>query len=117
MKWFHYDQNNSGGYFIVNDVVAEDVYIQAPSAAEAEERAEEIFEPYSQFCDCCGRRWTFGYMSDADGYDVPTNYDVPITEVIATKYRKQARLHHADGSVESFNYKTTGEHHANTINY
>jgi hypothetical protein len=107
LKWFHYDQNNSGGYFIVNDVVAEDVYIQAPSAAEAEERAEQIFEPYSEFCDCCGERWFLGYVRDVDGYDVPTNYGTPITEVTATAFREQARLHHYDGRVETVVYAQT----------
>lgn len=107
LKWFHYRQNNSGGYFIINNTVAEDVYIQAPSAAEAEERAEAIFAEYSEYCECCGRRWSTGYMHDDDGTDVPCLYGTPITEEEATYFREQARLHHYDGRVESFNYAVT----------
>jgi hypothetical protein len=99
LKWFHYNQNNSGGYLIVNDDVAEDVFIQAPSAAEAEERAEAIFAEYSEYCECCGRRWSTGYMDDDDGYDVPCLYGTPITEETASTYRNQARLHYYDGRI------------------
>lgn len=102
LKWFHFAQNNSGGYFIVNDVVAEDVFIQAASAEEASQRAVKLFEPYSEYCECCGERWSY-YMND-DGYDVPTMYDTPITDVRASTYHKQARLHHYDGVIETFFY-------------
>jgi hypothetical protein len=103
LKWFHFDQNNSGGYFITNDVVAEDVYIQAENAEQAVARAKAIFAPYSAYCECCGERWSY-YVRDKDGYDVPTNYDVPITDMTAGPFRKQAKLHHYDGTVEVFYY-------------
>jgi|688.fasta_scaffold1316876_1 hypothetical protein len=104
LKWFHYSQNNSGGYFIVDDDVAEDVYIQAPNAAEATERAEALFEPHSQYCECCGPRWSTGWVDDSDGYDVPTNYGTPVTQLTAGHYRKKGRLHYYDGRVETVMY-------------
>ena len=104
-KWFHFSQNNSGGYFIVNEQVAEDVYVQAENAQQAAARAAVIFEPYSEFCECCGERWSF-YVHDDDGYDEPTNYATPIMQVVAGRYRTQARLHHINGTVETYFYTT-----------
>ena len=113
LKWFHFDQNNSGGYFIVNDTVAEDVYIQAENAEQATVRAEAILEPYSEYCHCCGERWSY-YIGDDDGYDVPTKYATPITNVRASTYHKQARLHHDDGTVETYFY-TNHPNHPNQL--
>ncbi len=47
LKWWHFSQNNSGGYFIINESGAEDVYIQAPTAELARDRAKVIFADYS----------------------------------------------------------------------
>ena len=105
LKWFHFDQNNSGGYFLVNEDVAEDVYIQAENAEHAQDRARAIFFPYREFCECCGERWTIDYIRDEDGYDVPTKYDVDIDEIVAEHFSKQARLHHLDGNIETVFYK------------
>lgn len=35
LKWFNFNQNNSGGYYIENDEVGSDVYIQAVDAKTA----------------------------------------------------------------------------------
>lgn len=110
LKWFHFSQSNSGGYFIVNEVVAEAVYIQAESAEQASARAEVIFAPYSEFCECCGERWPTTAWEG--GFDVPTRYDTPATEIVADLFRKQARLHHLDGNIETLFYKLTEEQQA-----
>lgn len=73
LKWFHYNQNNSGGYFIQNDVVAEDVFVQAFSAAEASAIVSPALEEYSQYCECCGERWYY-WQDDEDGTDEPEKY-------------------------------------------
>lgn len=57
LKWFEIDQNNSGGYYIENDVVGSKLFVQAPSAEEANAIAAELTEPYSEYCECCGERW------------------------------------------------------------
>jgi hypothetical protein len=103
-KWFHFSQSNSGGYFIINDVVAEDVFVQARSAEQAEARASAIFAPYSEFCECCSKRWSYG-VHKQDGRKVPTKYNEPVTEIIADLFHTQARLHHLDGTVETVFYK------------
>ena len=77
LKWFEFDQNNSGGYYIENDVVGSRVFVQAPSAEEASNIAADLTEPYSEFCECCGERWHL-YKAESEGYDVPTVYDKPV---------------------------------------
>ena len=79
LKWYHFRQNNSGGYFIENEIVGEDVFIQAHSAKEAVHIADKLFEGYSEYCDCCGERW-YTWLDEDDGYDVPTKYRTPISE-------------------------------------
>jgi hypothetical protein len=61
-KFYKFHQNNSGGKFVVNEYLAEWVYIQAKSADEANEIAEDkgiYFDGVSsgRDCPCCGDRW------------------------------------------------------------
>ena len=105
LKWFRFSQNNSGGYFLVNEEVAEDVYVQAKNAEHAADRAAVIFFPYREFCECCGERWPTTAWEG--GFDVPTKYDEPASEIVADHWQKQARLHHLDGNIETVFYKTT----------
>jgi hypothetical protein len=108
LKWFHFSQNNSGGYFINNEVVDEDVFIQATSAKDATSKAEDLFAPYSQYCSCCGPRWSY-WLDDEDGHAEPTVYDEPIHQIKASTFRKQAKLHYYDGRVQTFAYATDSE--------
>lgn len=48
LKWWHFNQNNSGGYYIESDVVGTDVFIQAKSSREAADKAYALFEDYIQ---------------------------------------------------------------------
>lgn len=61
-KFYLFHQNNSGGYFIQNDSVDIYVMIQAESAEDANNKAEEIgiyFDGVKNGndCECCGDRW------------------------------------------------------------
>lgn len=104
LKWWHFNQNNSGGYFIDNDVVSHDVCVQARDAVEAQARAEKIFEPYSQYCGCCGERWYINCFEE-DGADAPEIYGDPISEITKSLFHKTCVLHHFDGRVEKVEYK------------
>lgn len=79
--FYMYDQNNSGGSFIVNDDVAHTVFIEADSPSEADEKAEEIGiyfdDGYEVDCECCGTRWDRAW---AEGTETPTIYGTPIEE-------------------------------------
>lgn len=104
MKWFEFSQNNSGGYFIDNDDVCETVFIQARNAREAVNMAEILFEPYSEYCGCCGERWSY-YVGDSDGTDTPMIYGESIYEATAGMFREKCILRYADGRVERVKYK------------
>lgn len=102
LKWFHYSQNNSGGYFIENDEVSEDLFVQAEDANQANKKAFEVTEDYSKYCECCGERWWIS-AGDKDGCEVPTIYETKITEKYKPfKIDTYATLHYADGRVVKF---------------
>ena len=76
-KFFHFNQNNTGGSFVTNERVAHNVIIEANSAAHANELALKIgiyFDGCEDDtdCSCCGDRW---YRVDDDGDDIPMIYD------------------------------------------
>lgn len=101
-KWWYFDQNNSGGYFILNEDVLEGVFIQARNSEEAEEKAEVIFEDYSEYCPCCGPRWSTYCTRDGD--DVPMLYSEPITGVKRALFQHFAVLYFANGDRKYFSY-------------
>lgn len=98
MKWFTYDQNNSGGFFIDNDQVSHLICIQANTAEEANAKAQNIVTYYSDFCECCGERW-YICEREGDGADVPSQYGKPLADQDPVIYRETAVLHFANGEV------------------
>ena len=54
LKWFHFRQNNSGGYF---KAPAVEVFIEAVDEAGAQARANFIGMSNAGSCSCCGDRW------------------------------------------------------------
>lgn len=61
-KFYEFDQNNTGGSFIVDDKVCHLVIIEAESDREAEEKAFSLGVYYNgceegMDCECCGDRW------------------------------------------------------------
>jgi len=101
LRWFHFSQNNSGGYFIEDEQVAEDVYIQDVDADSAICRAGNIFAGRDDFCPCCGERWSY-YIRDEDGTDEPMYYGEPIRTSDAGVFSGKARLHYFDGTVKPY---------------
>jgi hypothetical protein len=103
LKWFRFGQNNSGGSFVEDENVCEEVFIEAENAEKAIAKAE-TFCDNSDSCECCGDRWSF-WVDDSDGYDVPTIYGKSIYVEEAGWFRQRAKLHYADGRVEDFTFK------------
>lgn len=102
LKWWHFSQNNSGGYYHVDDMLAQDVFIQATSALEAQAKAEELFEDSSHdYCECCGERWSTYYCEEEDGKAQPMIYDTIVFEYGGwkAKDKNEYRLHFYDGAV------------------
>ncbi len=103
LKWFAFDQNNSGGRFVHDDNVAECVFIQDVTAKRAVSRAEEFCDN-SDSCPCCGDRWSIYVVCDDDGTDEPSMYDKTIWAVEPNRHRKQAKLHYFDGTVVTYTF-------------
>lgn len=65
LRWYKWNQNNSGGSFHVNDDVTHRIYIEAYSYEEAERKALGLGVYYNgcddgSDCPCCGDRWYEG---------------------------------------------------------
>lgn len=103
VRWWTFRQNNSGGYCIVNDQVAEYVFVEAVDADDAIRRAEVIFSDYSEYCECCGERWDY-WVDEGDGYDNPSIYGEPYKDCkFEHLFEKQQgyRFHYMDGTVKA----------------
>lgn len=82
MAFYTYDQNNSGGGFVSDNNVTFTIIIEAPSASEADTKAEEIGiyfdDDYEMDCPCCGTRWSRAW--DSDGEETPTVCGKPVED-------------------------------------
>jgi len=65
-KFYEFSQNNSGGYFDVDDNVTHRVIIEAFSADEARAKIDPMIENQSGSCSCCGDRWSTYYAEEVD---------------------------------------------------
>lgn len=95
-----YHQNNSGGTFYRNDVVREILIVEGLDTCHAEQRAEQICENYSSWCECCGPRWSFDHPSDAE--DGPTIWGVSAQDWIAAQPCYSCIVHYLDGTTEIY---------------
>ena len=105
LKWWTIRQNNSGGYWIIDDDVAMYVMIQAPNAEEAERIFDKITVHALEYCECCGERWWFD--SYEEGTDEPMIYGEPYKQFNADKWfskNVEARLHYYQGPVASYKF-------------
>lgn len=111
MKWYQYDQNNSGGWHACDDKVCHRVFIEAYSEKEANSKAEELgiyFDGVDagRDCGCCGDRWhePYGAMEfPISGYKNGEGADLmTYVQYLADEYgwtSPDARLYHHDGTV------------------
>lgn len=108
-KFYNFDQNNSGGYFINNDEngVCEEVIIEAESAKKAWEKLNEIgnkVDGFFDFCNCCGERW-YNYLSDDEGTTSPMIYGELIENTEKSMFRNRCYVHYLDGTFKEFKFK------------
>lgn len=77
--FYTYSQNNSGGRWIDNERVTGFVIIEARSAEQANERAEEIGLYFDGDGDCptCGNRWDEAYGPGTERPSIYGNTDLP----------------------------------------
>lgn len=103
MKYYHFNQNNSGGSFVINKEqgIAHEVYVQANSSGEANIIAINkgiYFNGCSDGsdCPCCGDRWDPVCEDDAKT-SLP---DFNSAEYWSGWYRDTAAVYKDDGSVK-----------------
>lgn len=89
MAWFHYRQNNSGGMWHKTATVDENVFIEATSMTDADDKFMAIggyFDGCStnRDCICCGDRWGRAYE---DGTDTPLYYGQPLDKATQWAYK------------------------------
>lgn len=70
-KFYQFDQNNSGGHFIVNENLCNIVVIEAESPEQANEKAKDLGIYFygtteGSDCPCCGDRWYKASNSDGN---------------------------------------------------
>ena len=99
-KFYHYSQNNSGGFFLKE--FAHHVIIEAGNADAANARAEEIglyFGGVSSGidCECCGDRWS--RASDRDGEPFPHVYGGKIENGKTPQYVDNYEIRFLDGTI------------------
>ena len=108
LKYYTAHQNNSGGYFIQNNDVRETVIIQANNVEDALKKLEMITEDYSEYCPCCGERWS-EYWDDEGGTEQPMIYGENVYETSPTMFRESAIIYHADGRKEIVVHESKGD--------
>jgi len=104
--FYHYDQNNSGGGFDIDDDVTYSVLIEADSADEADRKAEEIGiyfdDDYEIDCECCGTRWSRAW---GEGEETPMIYGKAVydyREYWAKEGEPWAHVYYKDGTKRSY---------------
>jgi hypothetical protein len=78
--FYTYRQSNSGGYYHINDMVAEYVIIEAMDEDAASEKLSEVIKNYYWGCGCgtCSERWS--YYVDNDGDNEPSIQNIPAAD-------------------------------------
>ena len=96
MKWYHFNQNNSGGYFYFSEDVGEHVFIQAINEDVAENMFSEMDTGSENWCDCCGQRW-YG----CEEQEAPEVWGQLITSGVKLHSKDgYVVLHHANGTIQ-----------------
>ena len=113
LKWFTYDQNNSGGTFHYDEArgISTKVLIEAHSASEANRIAEGIglYFDGDGDCSCCGDRW-YSKWDSAEGTDEPMIYGVPVAGYVPDFFNRKWMdegqfeyfTHYLDGTIVGY---------------
>lgn len=88
--WYTFNQNNSGGSFHIDKKtgITVVVIVEADSAEEANDRAENIglyFDGIGD-CPCCGDRWC-SQCDDDEGTKEPKIYGMSVTDYVRQEER------------------------------
>ncbi len=109
-KFFHFNQNNSGGSFNSDKNVCANVIIEAFSPQDANSRADS-FEIYFDGCNqgldcsCCGDRWT-EIWEDEKGTDKPEIYEKDVFKMYKEMFSEKCIIHYLNGKRKEVIFKT-----------
>lgn len=111
-KFYHFNQNNSGGVFVRDEHVCHHVIIEANNYVEANIKAVGIGIYFNgcetgDDCDCCGDRWfaQWDFGGHDGGMEEPLIYDRPIEELndaFTPVGEVYARVYYRDGEVREY---------------
>lgn len=128
LGFYTFNQNNSGGIFVFNEIagITHYVIVQAADAREANYRAGRIglyFDGYGD-CSCCGDRW-YEQWKDDPGTPGPEIYGKPLVDAMLAPYfakwmgpdQPEVFVHYMDGRTEGFIYggRLSGSMYGNGI--
>ena len=106
--FYTFNQNNSGGAFVINDRVCHFVIIEADTAEQANDKAEDIGIYFNGVraeidCSCCGDRWYSQWHEDA-GEETPTIFGGQPSEYssFAKVNEVYCRVYYKDGIVKEY---------------
>ena len=101
-KFITYVQNNSGGYYLRNEDVQHYVIIEGFDLWQIEAMANKIFADYSEYCKCCGERWST-WKGERDMTDKPIISGYVVGEEFSDEYwcrDKKAIIYYLNGTKE-----------------
>lgn len=107
----HFTQNNSGGYFLINEEkgIGHHIIVEGLDINDVRRRVEEITEDFSENCSCCGERWDTLIWQD-ELTSSPNIYMKPIQEYLneTNLYIKDIYVfvHYIDGTIEKYHKHT-----------
>lgn len=94
--YYTFRQNNTHGYYQINDKLGTQVIVEAPTLEIAIERAKTeagLYFDGKGDCSCCGHRWYAPYEGSEDHIgETPQYYKGYLSESI--------RIYHMDGTIE-----------------
>lgn len=110
--FYLFNQNNSGGYTVVDDVagIGDYVFIWATSADGANKKAEEVGMFSLSYCQCCGERFYSAWEDDEpikngdSGRFFSVREDINIFFHLPSGQIKKAFIPNNDGRVLSVDY-------------
>ena len=100
-KFYTVHQNNSGGYFMLDEAagIGHYIIIEANNIDECLSRLKHITREFTEYCECCGERW-MDYFDEEDGMEVPMIHYEKVEDYIKGKSGRIAYIHKLDGSIE-----------------
>jgi len=108
-KFFTYNQNNSGGFFVFDKDrgIGEHVIIEALDANDADARAESIGLYFDGVgaemdCECCGDRWCSQYEEGSDEPLVFGQSPEDFKNSGSFYKNRTVAFHYLDGSVKCY---------------